>query len=99
MVTLVSSRPKLRARPVLNFLGSPNGFKMQNVYLSRLMRVWVGLIMLVALFGSRPHLSKPEYILTTMNEELLAASVLFIKKSALLVSHNSFINFFAIVQC
>jgi hypothetical protein len=28
-----------------------------------------------------------------MNEELLAASVLFVQSSALLVSHNGFINF------
>jgi hypothetical protein len=45
---------------------------------------------------SRAHLSKPEHILTTMNEELLAASVLFVEKGALLVSHNGFINFFCI---
>jgi hypothetical protein len=34
-----------------------------------------------------------------MNEEPLAASVLFVQSGALLVSHNGFINFFAIVQC
>jgi hypothetical protein len=34
-----------------------------------------------------------------MNEELLAASVLFVQSGALLVSHNGFINVFAIVQC
>jgi hypothetical protein len=31
-----------------------------------------------------------------MNEKLLAASVLFVQSGALLVSHNGFINFFAI---
>jgi hypothetical protein len=36
---------------------------------------------------------------TTMNEELLAAGVLFVQSCALLVSHNGFINLFAIVQC
>ncbi len=34
-----------------------------------------------------------------MNEEPLAASVLFVQSGALLVSQNGFINFFAIVQC
>jgi hypothetical protein len=34
-----------------------------------------------------------------MNEELLAASVLFVQSGALLVSHNVFINFFALGQC
>jgi hypothetical protein len=33
-----------------------------------------------------------------MNEELLAASVLFVQSGALLVSYNGYINFFAIVQ-
>jgi hypothetical protein len=44
-------------------------------------------------------LSKAEYILTKMNEELLADSVLFVQSGALLVCHNGFINFFVIVQC
>jgi hypothetical protein len=48
---------------------------------------------------SVPTNQRPEYILTTMNEELLTASILFVKKGALLVSHNSFKNFLAIVQC
>jgi hypothetical protein len=34
-----------------------------------------------------------------MNEELLATSALFVQSGAILVSHNGFINFFAIVQC
>jgi hypothetical protein len=34
-----------------------------------------------------------------MNEELLAASALLVQSAALLVSHNGFISFFAIVQC
>jgi hypothetical protein len=33
-----------------------------------------------------------------MNEELLAACVLFVQSGALLVSHNGLINFFAIVK-
>ncbi len=37
--------------------------------------------------------------LTTMNEELLAASALFVQSGALLVSNNGFINFFATVLC
>jgi hypothetical protein len=35
-----------------------------------------------------------------MNEELLAAgALLLVQSGTLLVSHNSFINFFAFVQC
>jgi hypothetical protein len=34
-----------------------------------------------------------ENILTTMIEELLAASVLFVQSGVLLVRHNGFINF------
>ncbi len=34
-----------------------------------------------------------------MNEELHATSALLVQSGALLVSYNSFINFFAIVQC
>jgi len=63
----------------------------------QLMPVWVGLIKLN--FVS-PHWLKAEYILTTMNEELLVASVLFVQSGAILVSHNGgFIKFFKIVQC
>ncbi len=54
--------------------------------------------MLVAYF-CRPYLSKAKYILTTTNEELLAASALLVYSGALLVSQNGFINFFEIVQC
>jgi hypothetical protein len=39
------------------------------------------------------------YIFTKKNEELLAASVLFVHSGAFLVSQNGFINFFEIVQC
>ncbi len=42
---------------------------------------------------SDPTKRKAEYILITMNEELLAASALFVQSGALLVSHNGFINF------
>jgi hypothetical protein len=47
---------------------------------------------------SVPPETKAKYILTTMNEELLAASALLVQDGTLLVSHNGFINFFAIVQ-
>ncbi len=43
-----------------------------------------------------PHLSKAEYILTTMNVKLLAASALSVQSGALLVIYQLF---FAIVQC
>ncbi len=39
------------------------------------------------------HLIKAEYILTTMNEELLAAIPLLVQSGALLVSPYGFINF------
>jgi hypothetical protein len=64
---------------------------MKKVYFSRLMRVCVGLIMLVASF-CQSQLIKGEYILTTMTKELLAASVLFVPSGALLVSHNDLFN-------
>ncbi len=41
---------------------------------------------------------KGRVYLTTLNEELLAASVLFVQSDALLVSHNGCINFFANVK-
>ncbi len=61
----------------------------------QLMPVWVGLKRLN--FVS-PHWLKAEYILTTMNEELLAASALLAQSGVLLFSHNGFIIFFAIFQ-
>jgi hypothetical protein len=61
------------------------------------MPVCVGLIMPAAYFVS-PYYSKAEYFLTEMNVKLLAANALLIQSGALLVSHNCFINFFAIVQ-
>jgi hypothetical protein len=58
---------------------------MQEVYLLRLMPQ-VGLIMFGLNFVS-PHQSKAKYILTTMNEELLA-SALLVQSGALLVSQQ-----------
>ncbi len=40
-----------------------------------------------------------EYILTTMNKELLAATALLVQSDASLISHIGVINFFAAVQC
>jgi hypothetical protein len=66
---------------------------MQEFYLLRLMPVWVGLIMLAAYFYQSPQI-KAEYILTTINVKLLAASSLLVQTGALLVSHICFLNFF-----
>jgi hypothetical protein len=70
---------------------------MRKVYLLQLMPVCVGLIMLAAYFCQSPLLKGP-VILTEMNVKLLAANALLVQSGALLVSHNCFINFFAIVQ-
>jgi hypothetical protein len=66
---------------------------MQEFYLLRLMPVWAGLIMLAAYFYHSPPI-KAEYILTTINLKLLAASALLVQTGALLVSHICFNNFF-----
>jgi hypothetical protein len=68
---------------------------MQKVFLLRLINVSLGWLNNVrGLILSVPS----TYIITTMNEELLAASALSVQSGALLVSINDFINFFAIVQ-
>jgi hypothetical protein len=65
----------------------------QKVYLMLLMPVCVGLIMLAGVFLSVPTNQ------TTMNVRLLAASAFLDQSGTLFVSHNGFINFFAIFQC
>jgi len=56
---------------------------MQKVYLLQLMPGWV-------------YFNKDEW---TLNEKLVAAYALLVQSGALLVSHNCFINFSAIIQC
>ncbi len=48
MTCMVSSRPKKMTRRVFKFLRCSNVFITEKVFFSRLMRVYVGLIMLVA---------------------------------------------------
>ncbi len=59
----------------------------------------IGLMMLDAYFCQFPLMKGRVYINNEMNVKLLAASALLIQSGAFLVSHNCFINFFAIVQC
>jgi hypothetical protein len=69
-----------------------------KVYLLQLVPVSVSLIMLAAYFCQSPRIKGRENF-NNMNVKLLAASALLVQSGALMVSHNCFINFFAIFQC